>query len=405
MNILHIKFTGSFSFPIQTSNYKKLYENGRFKEGLSYSKDDLAQIKRMGYERGIKIITEFDYPRRAGSILFSYPELIAKCPIITETNRKLISLNPLNDGGYTLIETVLKELIDYKIIKNGDHLHIGNGNEFNFDCWREDKNISQYLTEKGLSFDDLQVMFIKKYESILQKYNLNNICYEDLYMFSLNRNDYKLSGNYTIQIYDNPNNIQKGLNDGYKVISSFGWVIDKISSNSFQYNFHDLGDIWKLFYNIEPYDFITSKHENFLGGEALLFGDQVDQFNIDYKLWPGLISISERFWYNLSYLTKRSNKNINNLESAKERFNYYRCNTLLKRNVNLGPFEISFCQYAYRSKPNVNDFNFYFYYSSLFTLDFVLFLCILFLTFILSVFVYKYIKVSQAIKNDKLINK
>jgi hypothetical protein len=49
------------------------------------------------------------------------------------------------------------------------------------------------------------------------------------------------------------------------------------------------GNDWKYYYNIEPFNYINDKEKekNILGGEAVLFGDQIDSINFDYKAFPG----------------------------------------------------------------------------------------------------------------------
>jgi hexosaminidase len=66
------------------------------------------------------------------------------------------------------------------------------------------------------------------------------------------------------------------------------WFLDDLSS----------GGDWEKFYNCEPLNFdgTDEQKKRVLGGEALMFSDVVNEYNIMPRLWPRASAIAEKLW-------------------------------------------------------------------------------------------------------------
>ena len=54
---------------------------------------------------------------------------------------------------------------------------------------------------------------------------------------------------------------------------------------------------WQVMYSYDPTDGLTQdQKELILGGEASMFGEMVDQYNIQPKVWPNTAAVAERLW-------------------------------------------------------------------------------------------------------------
>ncbi|RZC34075.1 Glyco hydro 20 domain containing protein [Asbolus verrucosus] len=78
------------------------------------------------------------------------------------------------------------------------------------------------------------------------------------------------------------------------------------------------GPDWNIFYKCEPLDFDGSDEQKklVLGGEACMWGEYVNQYNIIPKVWPGASAVAERLW---------SNVNVSNFTDAQKRIEEHAC--------------------------------------------------------------------------------
>lgn len=90
------------------------------------------------------------------------------------------------------------------------------------------------------------------------------------------------------------------------------------------------GGPWEEVYLLDPAENFTAVQEALvLGGEACLWGENVDASDIFVSLWPRLAAIAERLW-------SPRNKTTDDLNRTRARLQRYRC-LLLQRGVGAAP--------------------------------------------------------------------
>lgn len=81
---------------------------------------------------------------------------------------------------------------------------------------------------------------------------------------------------------------------GYRALLSSCWYLDHLAN----------GGDWKKFYECNPSDFLqfrteaeSEKHKKLLlGGEACMWSEVVNQFNIQSRVWPRASATAEKLW-------------------------------------------------------------------------------------------------------------
>jgi hexosaminidase len=86
------------------------------------------------------------------------------------------------------------------------------------------------------------------------------------------------------------------------------WFLDEVSS----------GGDWEKFYNCEPLDFdgTDEQKELVLGGETLMWGEAVNEYNIMPRVWPRASAVAEKLW---------SAQDVNNVGAARPRLEEHTC--------------------------------------------------------------------------------
>lgn len=142
-NVLHLHPVDAESFPIKFN--KKPQSDlikGSYHSAFYYSTEDLKDLIRYGFARGIIVYVEYDLPGHTYSWRFADPEIVANCP--SKTNINNWAVNPANEKTYQYIRGVLEET--FQIYKELEFhitpmIHLG-GDEVVGACWKEDPQIN-----------------------------------------------------------------------------------------------------------------------------------------------------------------------------------------------------------------------------------------------------------------------
>jgi hexosaminidase len=110
---------------------------------------------------------------------------------------------------------------------------------------------------------------------------------------------------------------------GFRGILSFGWYLDHLSSS------------WESMYQVEPIDKTLGPEsaKRVLGGEACMWGESVDEYNIESRIWPRASAVAERLW---------SAKDVTSIPDAQQRLHDQRCRNLA-RGIRVEPFQPGWC--------------------------------------------------------------
>jgi len=141
-----------------------------------------------------------------------------------------------------------------------------------------------------------------------------------------------LSSNTIVQIWEDQPTLAAVVAAGFKAITAFPWYLDKQVpvAGVTQYEWIDT---WKNFYAIEPTNGVTTNKNLVIGGEAAMWGEQVDATVFDERVWPRASAIGERLW---------SPQNVTDVNDAKLRLIDFRCR-LARRGIRASPIAPDFC--------------------------------------------------------------
>lgn len=104
---------------------------------------------------------------------------------------------------------------------------------------------------------------------------------------------------------------------GHRAVQSWGWYLDQQIPPGPQHYFWL--DTWQSFYGEDPLRNTTLTPEQqklVLGGETSMWGEQVDDTDIDARIWPRASAIAERLW---------SPASVNDISEATPRLYAQRC--------------------------------------------------------------------------------
>lgn len=350
LNVLHLHLTDSESFPIQVSGYPQLHERGAWTPSFSYSRENLKAIVQYALNRGIRVVPEFDMPGHTFSWGKAYPEVVAKCPSLS-TNLNNVALNPLQPKTYELVNAILSEFRD---VFPDEYWHLGGnfvkhlielGDEVNHKCWDEDPQIKEHLRKTGMSQAQLQAVFQNKVAGYMENVNRKMICWHELAF--LNTTEYVVDKESIVQIWANHTDyFAKTLEAGYKVLISDGYYLDRQTPVDKKSKWL-FADTWRDMYELEPQNMVnltSATRKQVLGMEAAMWGEAVDDTNIDSAIWPRLAAMSERAW---------SKRDMNSAQAAFPRYLNFRCQVLRKRGIMSPPIRPDLCPYVYPSPNNL----------------------------------------------------
>ncbi|KAG0020940.1 hypothetical protein BGZ81_009134, partial [Podila clonocystis] len=330
MNVLHWHLIDSHSFPLELDDAKsswnsgenddfdgesdkdeelplsQLTANGAYSSDMVYYKDDIMNLVTYALDRGVRIIPEVDMPGHAWVWSTAFPE-ITTClngPISFAAEQPSGQLNPVMGKTYRIVDAIYEQVTPLFV---DTQLH-GGADEIKFKCWNSTKVITNYLGKHdkkadAAGFDWILNNFVTQQHKMIRGRGKAPIVWEEAVLVH-NLPIIEKNKDTIIQVWTSAVNIKKTIQRGYKVITGsadywyldcgFGsWVGNDINGNSWC----DPYKTWQKIYSFNPLLGLTEDEaKNVLGGEALLWGEQVDDTNVDAKLWPRSSAAAEVLW-------------------------------------------------------------------------------------------------------------
>ncbi|KAL0484177.1 hexosaminidase [Acrasis kona] len=332
MNVLHWHIVDSDSFPVFIPDYPELSGKGAYSTKAIYTQQDVESLVDYAYRRGVNIVFEFDMPGHTVSWGAGIPEIMAKCPSLEPI------MNPTVDKTYEVIDAVFAYV--KKVTKNS-YIHIG-GDEIATQCWKADKQIQQWMKQKGYSsVDELLSYFERRVLDLLKKHSLSANVWEEV-LLNYNQSVVQLPKDTVVTAWTTIDKLPKIIKAGYPSILSAGWYLDQQNPNNVHH--YSWVDTWISFYNIEPYsiaNFTQEEKKLLIGGEACMWGEAVDDINFDSRVFPRVLAVAERLW------SKEEMKQVDGI--TRNRINHHRCN-MVRRGVQAGPVSSGYCDASYTFK-------------------------------------------------------
>lgn len=280
MNVLHLHLTEDQAFRIESKIYPKLHELGN--DGNYFSQEQIKSIVQYAFDRGIRVVPEFDIPGHATSWAVGYPELMSiKKDNKLETNYGVFNptFNPTKEETYFFFSQFIQEM---SALFPDAYFHIG-GDENNGKQWKENDKIQDFMEDHNLADNHaLQAYFNQRIQAILKENNKRMVGWDEIYQPSISKE-------IVIQSWRGKESLYKTAQSGYPGILSNGYYLDKVFTA-------------KKYYENDPIPFGTelpdSTKKQILGGEATMWSELVNQKTVDSRIWPVTAAIAERLWSN-----------------------------------------------------------------------------------------------------------
>jgi len=236
-------------------------------------------------------------------------------------------VNPTLPAVYDLLTNILQSLYDST---STSHFHLG-GDEVIYSCWSNDASIVSWMAKNEVaSYDELLSYFVKQSDAIVHDLKATPIHWEEVFFAVKNTKNstYTLDKSTQIQVWTNADNIASVTADGYQVIAS--------PSSVWYANY--LTITWQTMYAYDPVAGLSAaQSELVVGGEVCLWGEVVDDSNVESVLYPRAYAVSERLW---------SPATVVDQTDALARMEIQRCR-MLQRGFTPAPFDPSTCNVMY----------------------------------------------------------
>mmetsp|Transcript_29940 Transcript_29940/g.26469 ORF Transcript_29940/g.26469 Transcript_29940/m.26469 type:complete len:598 (+) Transcript_29940:76-1869(+) len=291
LNVLHLHLIDAQSFPFYSKSHPELSAAGAYSKEKIYQPSNLTDIVSYAKNMGVRVIPEFDTPGHTFAIKFGDPQIM-DCVEVSDSVPAMCPeppcgyLNVSNPNAYNTIMDIYADAWD---IFDDTYFHIG-ADEVKDACWG--KNTNQLYTQ-WLS-------------QMAQDVNLKGKRTPILWSGDVDITAQIGQGSFDIimQIWDNAADKLTALKNGFKVIDStytsyyldcgFGnWLT---GGNSWC----DPYKSWMMIYNHSLTDGIPQQYfKDIIGGEVCLWGESVDDYNLQPRLWPRASAAAERWWSDL----------------------------------------------------------------------------------------------------------
>ncbi|KAF9168898.1 hypothetical protein BGX20_011083 [Mortierella sp. AD010] len=287
----------------------RLSSKSPYSRGMVYTKNDISELIGYAMDRGIRVIPEIDMPGDAWSWSCAFPE-ITTCldgyPSYSQFSAEPPSgqLNPIVSETYKVVQGIYDQV---RPLFQDEYFHEG-ADEVCTNRWNNTESVLKYMKSKDITranegFGQILNRFISRQHEILRHGNRKPTVWEEP-LLNHNLGTLRQNKDTAIQVWTSSQNIKETIQKGYKVITGsedygyldygFGdWLGNWILENSWC----DPYKIWQKTYSFNPVLGLSPKEaKSALGSETSLWSEQVDDTNLDAKLWPCASAIAEVLW-------------------------------------------------------------------------------------------------------------
>jgi hexosaminidase len=323
MNVLHWHISDSQSFPSSSKLFPQLALNGSWDKRAIYSTDDMKHVVLFARDRGVRVIPEWDIPGRGR--WRGVPGLVEGC---IGTNGGLFGgvLDPTSNQTYVFLREFFSEM--GKIFT--DPVMFFGGDAIDPSCFDQNAAIVQWMVQHGLNSSQLQDYFWSRFnDEVSTHLGKTPVLWEsDVVPVALAH----LPADTIVDVSQSQATVDQFVSAGVPVILSGGWALDSQCPG-------ENHNAWKCMYNIEPREasYTDAEAKLVLGGEASMWGDDVNADNIEAFTWRGIVAIAERLWSPAASLT---DPNMDYTPVA--RLSYHACR-LRMRGLRMGPVQFGWC--------------------------------------------------------------
>lgn len=304
LNRFHWHITDSQSFPFVSKFYPELAAHGAYSERETYTDEDIKEVSTYAKLRGIQVIPEIDAPAHAGNGWDWGPKRgmgdLSLC-----INQQPWSfycgeppcgqLNPKNNNTYLILQKLYEELLN--LTGPTDYFHLG-GDEVNLECW------GQYFNDTDLR--EMWCDFMLQALGRLKIANNNSLPkWVSVWSSGLTNTKCLSKTQFAVQVWGGSTWQENYdlIDNGFSLIFSHvdAWYLDCGFGS-----WRATGDAacspyrtWQNVYKHRPWERMRLDRfriKQVLGGEACMWTEQVDETQLDNRLWPRAAALAERLW-------------------------------------------------------------------------------------------------------------
>lgn len=329
LNKLHLHATDSQAWPLEIPSLPNLAAKGSYRPDLVWSAKDLSHVQSYGVSKGVEVFLELDMPGHTASIAHAYPELIAAYNQLdwsTFAAEPLSGQLKLNSSRvYDFLDTLFDDLLPRQKPHTNIY-HLG-GDEVNLQVHLLDETVQSNKHEV------LQPLIQRLMQGIYDKAVDNGLrpaIWEEMILewdLDFSAGKHGASGpEPLVQAWRNSEHIAAVLEKGFPVVfgdsehwyldCGFGQFLDPYPSGKsppgVPFNtsggrpskqeppyldycnpYHN----WRAIYMFDPLHGVPERlHDGVEGGEALMWSEQTDGIDLDFKLWPRAAAAAEMLW-------------------------------------------------------------------------------------------------------------
>jgi hexosaminidase len=279
LNVFHWHLSDDQGFRVESHRFPKLQQLAS--DGLYYTQDQVRHIIAYARARGIRVVPEFDMPGHSTAWFAAYPEL-ASAPGPYHIERGFGVFDPCMDPSREEVFHFLDALIgEMAALFPDEYFHTG-GDEVNGKDWDRTPRIRRFKRARGFKTNEaLQAYFSKRVHAIVMAHGKKVIGWDEIL-------DPALPKGSVVQAWRNGRILADAARRGYPVILSSGYYLDLMQPASFHYGVDPLGG--------DTAGLSAAEKSRVLGGEACQWAELIDSENVDFRIWPRMAAIAERFW-------------------------------------------------------------------------------------------------------------
>ena len=323
-NVLHWHLVDSQAFPVRSDLYPELAEKGAYDPLAAYSKADLREVVAYAKSRGVRVMPEFDVPGH-GSWGAGRPELMGCADV----------LDPTKPEVYAFLKAFLGEMA---AVFEDEFMFLG-GDEVNTTCWDDNAGIAKWMAQRGLNSTQLFSYFWNRTSAEVLPGLGKKVGVWEADDFAILPEVFRRlpAGSfsnawYTLETFN------ATLKAGMPTVLSAALYFDMENPGGVGYcSEYFWQDTWKCVYRTEPYDSLPSDSRHYrglvLGMQGCMWGEGVNRFNWDSRVWDKAMALSERMW---------SDRRVNDTEAAEGRLARHLCR-LNQLGVAAGPIKAGWC--------------------------------------------------------------
>ena len=359
LNVLHWHITDAQSFPFASLAVPEL-ALGAWSPAATYSLEDMRLLVRYAKYRGIRVVPEIDSPAHCESWGIGRPDLLLRCGALDGYSSLL---DPSNEATYEVIAALFAELAG---VFTDEAFHVG-VDEVPVDassCYNTPA-VNAWMATKNISAGDYKGVVryhIARVQAIVEGLGKRPSAWQEIAdHYGLDPTNPTmpppgLSRDTALHVWLAPAwewwNTSFAVEQGFRAVKCDGWYLSSPGLDVWDaYAADPLTDAVCTYLGTPPVQNCTctqkpdpdyygcfnivnaSLIERVIGGEASVWGEEMDATNLMQLLWPRVSAVAERLW---------SPQHVNDQAAALPRLADQRCR-LVARGVPAPPVQPGFC--------------------------------------------------------------